>query len=174
MRLVVGSVLLVSASGQLWSDPPWQAALIFACLAGPAVLLVIGLWTPLAGIAVAAIEISRILTSDDRFATVLAATIGGALAMLGPGRWSIDARLFGWKRIQASPRRESPNSLSSASFASNSSSRAVSPATCSLMSSSLDVRGSTRSSADSQRQPGGNTRKGGTRTPETGGRRDDL
>ena len=23
----------------------------------------------------------------------------GALAMLGPGRWSVDARLFGWKRI---------------------------------------------------------------------------
>ncbi len=110
MRLVVGSVLLVRASSQLWSDPPWQATLTFASLAGPGLLLVIGLWTPLAGIAVAAIEISRILTSDDLFALVLAATIGGALAMLGPGRWSVDARLFGWKRIEASPRRESSTS----------------------------------------------------------------
>jgi hypothetical protein len=25
--------------------------------------------------------------------------------MSGPGRWSVDARLFGWKRIEASPRR---------------------------------------------------------------------
>jgi hypothetical protein len=107
MRLVVGSALLVRASWQLWSDPPWQATLTFACLAGPGLLLGIGLWTPLAGIAVAAIEISRTLTSDDLFASVLAATIGGALAMLGPGHWSVDARLFGWKRIVAAPRSSS-------------------------------------------------------------------
>jgi hypothetical protein len=74
-------------------------------------LLVIGLWTPLAGIAVAAITISRILPADDPFAPVLAATIGGALAMLGPGCWSVDARLFGWKRIEAPPRTSSSNSL---------------------------------------------------------------
>ena len=110
MRLVVGSVLLVRASSPLWSDAPWQATLTFASLAGPGLLLVIGLWTPLAGIAVAAIEISGILTSDDLFAPVLAATMGGALAMLGPGRWSVDARLFGWKRIEASARRKGSTS----------------------------------------------------------------
>jgi uncharacterized membrane protein YphA (DoxX/SURF4 family) len=110
MRLVVGSVLLVRGSSPLWSDPPWQATLTFASLAGPGLLLVIGLWTPLAGIAVAAIEISLILTSDDLFARVLAATMGGALAMLGPGRWSVDARLFGWKRIDASARRNGSSS----------------------------------------------------------------
>jgi putative oxidoreductase len=110
MRLVVGSVVLVRASSPLWSHPPWQETLAFASLAGPGLLLVVGLWTPLAGIAVAAIEISRILTSDDLFARVLAATIAGALAMLGPGRWSVDARLFGWKRIEASPRRHSSTS----------------------------------------------------------------
>ena len=110
MRLVVGSVLLVRASSPLWSDPPWQATLTFASLAGPGLLLVLGLWTPLAGIAVAAIEIARILPSDDLFAPVLAATMGGALAMLGPGRWSVDARLFGWKRIDASTRRKGSTS----------------------------------------------------------------
>jgi hypothetical protein len=73
---VVGSVLLVRASSPLWSDPPWQATLTFASLAGPGLLLVIGLWTPLAGMAVAAIELSRIFTSDDLFASVLAATMG--------------------------------------------------------------------------------------------------
>jgi hypothetical protein len=26
--------------------------------------------------------------------------IGVALALLGPGAWSIDARLFGWKRLE--------------------------------------------------------------------------
>jgi hypothetical protein len=27
------------------------------------------------------------------------------LAMSGPGRWSADAQFFGWKRIEAPPRR---------------------------------------------------------------------
>ena len=39
---------------------------------------------------------------------VEAATIGGALAKLGPGRWSLDVRLFGWKRIEAPPRAPTP------------------------------------------------------------------
>jgi hypothetical protein len=37
--------------------------------------------------------------AQDRTTTILLATIGVALAWLGPGVWSIDARLFGWKRI---------------------------------------------------------------------------
>jgi len=27
------------------------------------------------------------------------ATLAIALALIGPGAWSVDARLFGWKRI---------------------------------------------------------------------------
>ena len=112
MRLVVGSVLLVRAAPQLWSDPLFQTTLTFASLAGSGLLLVAGLWTPLAGTVVAVTEISRILTVDeDPLVCLLAGTIGGALAMLGPGRWSVDARLFGWKRIEAPPRRSSSNSL---------------------------------------------------------------
>ena len=112
MRLVVGSVLLVRAGPQLLSDPPFQTTLTFASLAGLGLLLVAGLWTPLAGTVVAVTEISRILTVDeDPLVCLLAGTIGGALAMLGPGRWSVDARLFGWKRIEAPPRRSSSNSL---------------------------------------------------------------
>ena len=109
MRLVVGSVLLVRASWLLGTDPPLTVTLPFVSLAGPGLLLIAGLWTPLAGMAVAAIELSQILTSEEVFAPLMAATMGGALAMLGPGRWSLDARLFGWKRIEATPRAPTPN-----------------------------------------------------------------
>jgi hypothetical protein len=105
MRLVIGSVLLVQAPWQLWSAPPFLTTLTLASFAAPGLLLIAGLWTPLAGMAVAVIEIGRIATfSGDSFSSLLTATIGAALAMLGPGRWSLDGRLFGWKRIEAPPR----------------------------------------------------------------------
>jgi hypothetical protein len=106
MRLVVGAVLVLRASPGLWSDDPsFQTTLPSASLAGSGLLLVAGLWTPLAGTLAAILQILQILTVDDgRVVCLLAATIAGALAMLGPGRWSIDARLFGWKRIEVPPR----------------------------------------------------------------------
>jgi putative oxidoreductase len=63
-------------------------------------LLAMGLWTPIAGVILAVVEAIQIILGasiDGRAATL--AVIGLSLAMLGPGSWSIDARLFGRKRI---------------------------------------------------------------------------
>ena len=100
MRLVVGWVLLVSAGLILWSDPPSFMTLISASLAILGLLLVAGLWTPVVGAVVALIQISQFLRIDEHpLVDLLTGTITAALAMLGPGHWSVDARLFGWKRI---------------------------------------------------------------------------
>jgi hypothetical protein len=110
MRLVVGVVVLWHAGPRLWSDPPLHIIFAYAPLALAALLLIAGLWTPLAGAVVAVVAISEILTTGEpSVGRLLTATIAGALTMLGPGRLSIDARLFGWKRIEAPPRRSHTN-----------------------------------------------------------------
>jgi hypothetical protein len=73
--------------------------------AGTAMLLLIGLWTPLAGALIAVAELGlAVLHPAEPWMYVHFATMGAALAMLGPGGCSLDARLFGRKQIQI-PRR---------------------------------------------------------------------
>jgi hypothetical protein len=105
MRLVVGAVVLWQAGPKLWSGEPMYLVVSWG-VALAALLLIAGLWTPVAGAVIAVVAISDILITGELLnGRLLAATIGGALTMLGPGRLSIDARLFGWKRIEAPPRR---------------------------------------------------------------------
>jgi len=107
MRLVAGSALLVRASPTLWNNPPLHVTITSAFLAGSGILLIPGLWTPIAGVLVALTATGQILTqAGDPSVPLLLGTMGGALAMLGPGLWSVDARLFGWKRVEAPPRKQ--------------------------------------------------------------------
>ena len=66
------------------------------------ILLLVGLWTPIMGCLIAAVELWIAFSngSDPWFPIVLA-IFSVTIAMIGPGAWSIDARLFGRKHITA-------------------------------------------------------------------------
>jgi putative oxidoreductase len=99
MRLVAG--ITVIANGLSKSALPDIAVVV------PGLLLVAGLWTPISASLVALFALWNALSkASDPFPDILMATICVALVMLGPGAWSVDARLFGWKRIDIRERRD--------------------------------------------------------------------
>jgi len=65
----------------------------------------------IAGTSVAVIELWKIaMLPGDKWVWLLLACMGAALAMLGPGLWSTDARFYGWKRVEAPARKTSSHS----------------------------------------------------------------
>ena len=106
MRLTVGIALAFGAGSTLLSRAPAPIAIESVVLAIAGMLLTIGLCTPIMGTLVALVEIYRIITVPANWMVwFLVASLGAALAMLGPGSWSVDARLFGWKQIEPPPRK---------------------------------------------------------------------
>ncbi len=107
MRLALGFALIVPLGLKLFAEPAMLETVSAALLVTAGTLLIVGLWTVVAGTSVALIEGWKMLTlSGDKWEWLLIVTVGAALAMLGPGQWSIDARRYGWKRIEPfSPRK---------------------------------------------------------------------
>jgi hypothetical protein len=69
--------------------------------AGAAILLLIGLWTPIAGALIAVTQLYLAVSRPaDPWTYVQFGVLGAAIALLGPGGCSVDARLFGRKQIQ--------------------------------------------------------------------------
>ena len=68
---------------------------------GAGVLLLVGLWTPAGGLLVTIVELWVVLSRvGDPLIPLMLAILGAGLAMIGPGAWSVDARLFGRKHIE--------------------------------------------------------------------------
>jgi putative oxidoreductase len=105
LRAGFSSHLIFIAISDLSSRPSDPAIVSpnFLAVAGGALLLV-GLWTPVVGSLVAAAEVWIALSlhslhQEHMWVHLCLALTSVSLAMLGPGAWSIDARLFGRRRF---------------------------------------------------------------------------
>lgn len=102
LRLLIGALLIydgIATLKQASHVEPTVPHLVGAIMGA---LLVAGLWTPVVGTLVAIVEVWIIFSHGGGLWPAALATLGASLAMIGPGAWSVDARLFGRKHIQTS------------------------------------------------------------------------
>jgi putative oxidoreductase len=100
LRLVAGGLLVLDGVTGLMGTSHGESIPLQVIGAIAGIFLLAGLWTPIAGAVVMATELWIALTGTDHLrSAILLATMGLSLAVLGPGARSIDARLFGRKRL---------------------------------------------------------------------------
>lgn len=100
LRIVAGIVLIIDGVTEVH---PLQQTFLMLCgilAIGDGAILVAGLWTPLAGFLAAVVSVVDILLhlQNPRPGLLLLA-MGAGLALVGPGAFSIDAWIFGLRKI---------------------------------------------------------------------------
>jgi uncharacterized membrane protein YphA (DoxX/SURF4 family) len=109
LRLGVGVALMYLGISRLFGTPELPIAIARDLIeAAGGIFLLAGLWTPVMGALIAMDELWIAFTlnsqPDGRLIHIFLAVLTTGLAMLGPGAWSIDARLFGRKRFKMGDR----------------------------------------------------------------------
>ena len=100
MRFAAGITVVVTGTTELLHGPALEPAILHGLAIAGGILLTLGLWTPVAGSLVAVIQLWSVLSQPgDPWTKILLLALGLGLALVGPGAWSIDAHVFGWKRL---------------------------------------------------------------------------
>jgi hypothetical protein len=99
-RLITAAAVAGSLFAGFHETPNHVSVALLLADAGAALFLLVGLWTPVAGAAIACCELWVVVSGGGEFwLHLVLAALGASLAMIGPGAWSIDALLFGRKQI---------------------------------------------------------------------------
>jgi len=100
LRLVTGILLIYDGVAALRTGPGPQTTVLQSVAIGAGTLLILGLWTPIAGTLVILVEVCcAFLGTTHVRSNILLGALGAALAVLGPGIRSIDALRYGRKRF---------------------------------------------------------------------------
>jgi uncharacterized membrane protein YphA (DoxX/SURF4 family) len=99
-RFVISAVLMYGAVGRLHPTSVESAGPQIIDI-GAGILLLAGLWTPVVGAIISGRELWIAFSGGgDPWMPLVLAIFGATLAMIGPGAWSLDARLFGRRQIK--------------------------------------------------------------------------
>lgn len=102
LRIANGSFVIHQGVVQLSALPHAPAVLpVYAASVAAGTLILFGIWTPIVGSLLAVLEIVMVVEGTSRSEdAILCALIALAVAMLGPGVWSVDAAIFGRQRLE--------------------------------------------------------------------------
>jgi len=100
-RLLICSALLHIGVAQVLETSKLASIIPPLIGATAGILLLVGLWTPAVGALAAIFELWNIFSrTGDLWTATILATLAATIAMIGPGAWSVDARLFGRKHME--------------------------------------------------------------------------
>jgi putative oxidoreductase len=102
LQRVVAAIMLVCFCVIHLTDSSLSMSMIPQIIgACTGMFFLVGLWTPIVGSLIAVVELWIALTHvGNPWISILLATIGATSAMLGPGAFSVDARLFGRRHLE--------------------------------------------------------------------------
>jgi putative oxidoreductase len=100
LRIVAGILPIYDVITRLMGEPYHESLALQITAASAGLFLLAGLWTPVAGALLTVTQVWIVFSGTDHLRSrILLAAVGAAIAVLGPGARSVDALLFGRKRL---------------------------------------------------------------------------